>query len=134
MSVTGHLIVGFARVSTSDTYRAVDAASGALLEPPLSIAGPAETEAACALAEAAFDVYRQSDLALRAHFLDLCGENIMALGDELLDRAGRETGLPRARLEGERGRTVGQLRLFAEVVRQGDWLGLRIDPAQPERK
>ena len=41
----------------------------------------------------------------------------------------RETGLPRARLEGERGRTVGQLALFAEVVRDGSWLDARIDPA-----
>ena len=45
-----------------------------------------------------------------------------------------ETGLPEARLEGERGRTCGQLRLFASVVRAGEWLDLRYDPAQPERK
>lgn len=44
-----------------------------------------------------------------------------------------ETGLPRARLEGERGRTCGQLRLFASVVRAGEWLDLRLDPALPER-
>jgi 5-dehydro-4-deoxyglucarate dehydratase len=42
-------------------------------------------------------------------------------------------GLPRARVEGERGRTVGQLRMFAGVVRSGDFLEARIDPAQPER-
>ena len=35
--------------------------------------------------------------------------------------------------EGERARTVGQLELFAEVVRRGEWLDLRIDPALPER-
>jgi 2,5-dioxopentanoate dehydrogenase len=46
----------------------------------------------------------------------------------------RESGLPRGRLEGERGRTVGQLRLFAEVVREGSWLEARIDPAMPDRK
>ena len=45
-----------------------------------------------------------------------------------------ESGLPRGRIEGERGRTVGQLRLFASVVRDGLWLDARIDPAQPERK
>src|SRR3978361_40497 len=45
-----------------------------------------------------------------------------------------ETGLPRGRLEGERGRTVGQLRLFATVVRDGNYLDLRVDPALPERK
>jgi hypothetical protein len=39
----------------------------------------------------------------------------------------------RARLEGERGRTVGQLRMFAEVVRSGAFLGLRVDPAQHPR-
>ena len=45
-----------------------------------------------------------------------------------------ETGLPLARLTGERGRTVGQLRLFADELRKGGWLGLRVDPALPDRK
>src|SRR3546814_2725099 len=44
-----------------------------------------------------------------------------------------ESGLPRARLEGERGRTAGQLRLFASVVREGGWLDVTIDPAMPDR-
>ena len=37
-------------------------------------------------------------------------------------------------MEGERARTVGQLNLFADVVRDGEWLDLRIDPALPDRK
>ncbi|HEX3673954.1 MAG TPA: aldehyde dehydrogenase (NADP(+)) [Rhizomicrobium sp.] len=134
MPLTGQLIVGFARVSTAETFDAVDAASGAKLGPPFSVAGPAEIERACALAQAAFDPYRTAALDLRARFLDTCAESILALGDELIARAGLESGLPRARLEGERGRTVGQLRLFADVVRRGDFLGVRVDPAQPERK
>ncbi len=60
-------------------------------------------------------------------------DNIEAIGDELIIRAGQETGLPAARLQGERARTTGQLRLFAAVVRQGDFRGVRIDPALPER-
>ncbi len=56
------------------------------------------------------------------------------MGDDLIVRAMAESGLPRARLEGERGRTAGQLRLFAEVVRQGDFLGARIDSALPDRQ
>ncbi len=134
MPIAGDILIGFGRVSSPQHFHAVDAARGGILEPAFSIAGPQHVERACALAAAAFDPYRQSDLATRARFLELCGENLMALGDALLDRASRETALPRARLEGERARTVGQLRLFADVVRQGDWLGLRIDPAQPERK
>jgi NADP-dependent aldehyde dehydrogenase len=56
------------------------------------------------------------------------------LGDELLERGHAESGLPLARLTGERGRTVGQLRLFADELRKGGWLGIRIDPALPDRK
>jgi alpha-ketoglutaric semialdehyde dehydrogenase len=134
MPVTGQILIGFDRRATPQEFRAIDAASGEAIEPPFGTAGAAEVERACALADAAFDAYRQIDLGLRARFLDLCGDNIMALGDELVDRAGRETALPRAQLEGERARTVAQLHLFADVVRQGDWLGLRIDRAQPQRK
>jgi NADP-dependent aldehyde dehydrogenase len=58
----------------------------------------------------------------------------MALGDELLERAHAESGLPLARLTGERARTVNQLKLFADEVRKGGWQGVRIDPALPDRK
>jgi 2,5-dioxopentanoate dehydrogenase len=133
MPLTGRLLIGFERVATSKTFHAVDPTRGAQLDPPFHVAGPAEVERACALANAAFDPYRQVALASRARFLEACADRIIGLGDSLLERAGQETGLPRARLEGERARTVGQLRLFAQVVRQGDWLGLRIDHAQPDR-
>ena len=59
---------------------------------------------------------------------------IEALGEELIERAMSESGLPAARLAGERARTVGQLRLFARVVRDGAWQDARIDPALPERQ
>ena len=88
----------------------------------------------CALAETAFDPYRATDPGRRAGFLETIADNILGLGDELLERAGTETALPRPRLEGERARTVGQLRQFAELVRSGSWQGVRIDPALPERK
>jgi alpha-ketoglutaric semialdehyde dehydrogenase len=58
----------------------------------------------------------------------------LAIRDTLVERCMAETGLPRARIEGERGRTVGQLRMLAGVVRSGDFLEARIAPTQPERK
>jgi NADP-dependent aldehyde dehydrogenase len=67
-------------------------------------------------------------------FLEAVAQAIMDIGDALIERAMAESGLPRARLEGERGRTVGQLRLFASVVREGGWIDARIDPAMPDRK
>jgi alpha-ketoglutaric semialdehyde dehydrogenase len=92
-----------------------------------------QIEAALAAAAAAFDIYRETDLETRAAFLEAIATEIEALGDELIQTAVAETGLPQARITGERGRTCGQLRLFAQVVRRGDWIGARIDPAMPDR-
>ncbi|MFL6734507.1 MAG: aldehyde dehydrogenase (NADP(+)), partial [Sphingomicrobium sp.] len=66
--------------------------------------------------------------------LESIAQNILDIGDELVDRCVAESGLPRPRIEGERGRTVNQLRLFASVVRQGRYLDVRIDPAMPDRQ
>ncbi len=79
-------------------------------------------------------MFRETPLEDRAAFLECIADQIAALGDTLIARCMAETGLPRGRLEGERARTIGQLRLFAEVVRRGDFLGARIDPAQPDRQ
>ncbi|MGB3426359.1 aldehyde dehydrogenase (NADP(+)), partial [Castellaniella sp.] len=92
-----------------------------------------QVDQAARLAEAAFAAYRETGLEARAAFLEAIAQSILDLGDVLIERAMRETGLPRPRLEGERGRTVNQLRLFARVVRDGDWVGARIDHALPER-
>jgi NADP-dependent aldehyde dehydrogenase len=93
-----------------------------------------QLETATRAAEAAFDTYRAIAPQERAAFLERIAENIEAIGDELIERAVAETGLPTSRIQGERGRTLGQLRLFADVVRQGDHLQVRIDPAQPDRQ
>jgi 2,5-dioxopentanoate dehydrogenase len=135
MPVTGDVMIGGERVEDADRlFRAVNPATGKLLEPAFAFAGAAEVERACALAWAAFPVYRETTLEDRARFLEIIAANIMQLGDALVERACAETGLPRGRIEGERARTVGQLKLFADVVRVGEWLDLRIDPALPDRK
>ena len=115
-------------------FRSVVAATGERVGSAFAVHGPADVDAACAAAEAAFDIYRATDRETRAAFLERIADEITAIGDELIETAMRESGLPRGRLEGERGRTVGQLRLFASVVRSGNWLGLRIDPALPDRQ
>jgi 2,5-dioxopentanoate dehydrogenase len=133
--ITGDILIGAQRVSGGErSYRAVNPATGETLEPAFAFASPAEVERACALAWDAFHIYRETGPDERARFLEAIATNILAIGDALIDRASAETGLPRGRIEGERARTVGQLKLFAEVVRGGEWLDLRIDPALPERK
>ena len=93
----------------------------------------AMVDRALVAAEGAFEPYRAAAPSARAAFLRRIGDEIVALGDELLELASAETALPPGRLTGERGRTVGQLRMFAERVEEGSWVEARIDPAQPER-
>ncbi len=116
-----------------ETFLGVNPATGEALAPPYREATRDEVDRALVAAEAAFEAYRDRAPAERAAFLRRIADEITALGDALVDRAAAETGLPAARLTGERARTVGQLRLFAELVEEGSWVDARIDPAQPER-
>ncbi|HEX5788655.1 MAG TPA: aldehyde dehydrogenase (NADP(+)) [Woeseiaceae bacterium] len=120
--------------TAATTFRAENPATGESLEPAFAAASPADVDVACELAWQAFHVYRQTSRKARAAFLAAIGEQILALGDELLERGHAESGLPIPRLSTERGRTVGQLRLFADEVAAGGWLGVRIDPALPGRE
>ncbi len=86
-----------------------------------------------AAAEDAFPTYSALPPEKIAQFLETIAAEILALGDPLLDFAGAETALSKDRLTGERARTVNQLRMFADVVRKGDWKDVRIDPAMPDR-
>lgn len=132
--ITGDLLIGARDVPLDATFRAVDPATGAALDPPFADAGPAEVDDAVRLAVEAFPRYRETTPAARAAFLEAVAARIEALGDGLIDRAAAESALPRPRLVGERARTTGQLRLFAEMVRRGAWIDARIDPAMPDRK
>lgn len=134
MNLTGMMLIGGRDVAGSGKeIRAIDPATGTALDPVYRDGTSDDINQAVALAEAAFDSYRHTTPEQRATFLDTVAERILGLGDVLIERLMAETGLPRPRLEGERGRTVNQLRLFARVVRKGDWLGVRVDHAQPER-
>jgi alpha-ketoglutaric semialdehyde dehydrogenase len=134
MALSGELFIGDTRVARSETFFGVNPTSGEQLQPAFSSATSEDVERACELAWNAFDSFRQLAGEARAKFLEVIAEQILALGDELLERAQAESGLPLARLTGERGRTVGQLRLFADELRKGGWQGIRIDPAMPDRK
>ncbi|MCH4564013.1 aldehyde dehydrogenase (NADP(+)) [Halomonas sp. EGI 63088] len=135
MTLAGKQLIGQQAVTANGAaIHAIDPATGETLAPAYPGGGKQEVEQACALAWAAYATYRGSSLEDRATFLETVAAEIEALGDTLIQRAMAETGLPRPRLEGERGRTCGQLRLFASVVRAGEWLDVRIDSALPERE
>ncbi|MBA4710275.1 aldehyde dehydrogenase (NADP(+)) [Aquitalea aquatica] len=135
MNLTGKMLIGGQAVAgMREASHGIDPASGLALEPAYAGADAAQLAQACALAWAAFDVYRETTPAQRAQLLETIAEEIEALGDALIERAMQETGLPRARLQGERARTCGQLRSFARTVLAGEWLDVRVDPAQPARQ
>lgn len=85
-------------------------------------------------AEAAFAGYSSLPRAERATFLRTIADEIDARGDAITETGMKETGLPEARLVGERGRTAGQLRLFADHIEAGAYLDRRYDPALPDRE
>jgi 2,5-dioxopentanoate dehydrogenase len=134
MPIKGELLIGrSARRGTNGEVFGLDAATGEKLQPGFGGATLDDLEEAAALASAAFRPYRETSLEVRAKFLETIAQRILDIGDELIERCVLESGLPRGRIEGERGRTVGQLRLFASVVRDGGFIGARIDPAMPDR-
>ncbi|MBZ9603281.1 aldehyde dehydrogenase (NADP(+)) [Phyllobacterium chamaecytisi] len=97
-----------------------------------AVAGPTEVERAAAAAEDAFWSYGYSTRAERAAFLNRIADEIEARGEAITEIGSAETGLPGARLRGERGRTTGQLRLFASHIEKGDYLDRRRDAALPD--
>ncbi|MCB0570744.1 MAG: aldehyde dehydrogenase (NADP(+)) [Phaeodactylibacter sp.] len=134
MKLTGLNFIGYnTSGGSASTFNAVNPATLEPLGTTFVEAGPAEVARAAELAEAAFQPYRAKTAGERAAFLEAIAEEILALGDTLINRCTAETALPEARLIGERGRTVNQLKLFAEVVREGSWADIRIDTAQPDR-
>lgn len=135
MNITGQQLIGGRDIDAAEpALHAVDPATGQALAPAFSTARAEDVDLACALAAQAFDRYRSTDPRDRASFLDRIAAGIESLGPQLIERALAESGLPQARLEGERGRTCGQLRLFADVLRTGTWQPLVLDNAMPDRK
>jgi NADP-dependent aldehyde dehydrogenase len=128
------LIAGRPGSSSARTFHGVNPASGATLAPAYHAATAVEVDLAAQRAAEAFPVYRQVPAGGRAVFLRCIAGEIEALGDALLLRYVEETALPLARARSERGRTCGQLRMFADLVAEGSWVDARIDHAQPQRE
>lgn len=128
-------LIGYQYITPEEkAFKAIDPSSGSELPGEFYAASLADVDSALELAEKAAGIYRYTDKNTKAAFLRSIAEEINALGDELIERAMAESGLPQARLQGERGRTTGQLNMFADLVEEGSWVEAVIDNALPERK
>ena len=118
------------------------ASSHKTINPKLNVENPTafleataeEIEEAVSLATDAFKVYKNTSGGQRAAFLNAIADEILALGDTLIDMYCLESGLPEGRAIGERGRTMFQLQSFATLVSNEDWRGNIVDRAIPERQ
>ncbi len=128
--LTGHHLIAGDWVAGDATF-ASEPADGAAHD--FAVGTPAHVDAAVKAAEDAFWSYGYSTREERAAFLNAIADEIEARGDEITAIGTSETGLPEARLQGERGRTTGQLRLFASHIEKGDYLDRRHDEALPDR-
>ena len=135
MKLTGRSIIGFeSGAGSKEVFHATNPTNGETLEPGFAAATPEEVERVAQLAHDAFPKYSQTSGRERAAFLRKIAANIEANSTEIVERAEQETALPKARLQGETARTCGQLRLFAQLVEDGSWVGARLDRPDPDRK
>lgn len=117
-----------------DKFKAIDPSLGIDLPGDFYAASISEADAAMNLADKAFGTYRNIGTTQKAAFLRGIADEIMAVGDALIERAMAESGLPAARLQGERARTTNQLKIFADLVEEGSWVEAIIDTAIPDRQ
>ncbi|HDG7853421.1 TPA: aldehyde dehydrogenase family protein, partial [Klebsiella quasipneumoniae] len=134
-TTAGRQFIAGRRVASGEatllSLRAVDGeATGHRFYP----ASHAEAAQAAEAAQQAFAIYSQTAPQQRAHFLCAIADELDALGEAFFAIAEQETALPLARLQGERARTSGQLRMFAGVILRGDTFAARIDTALADRQ
>ncbi len=135
MLIHGANYIGYSTSAKGNQkFQAFSPSGNAFLPGDFTYATEEEFKKTVALAETAFALYKEISAAQKAAFLDAIAEEIIASGDALIERCVAETALPIARITGERGRTCGQLKMFAQLLRDGWWLDARIDTAQPERQ
>ncbi len=119
---------------TGQTLQGVNPKTNTSIADEFYIASETDVNNAMAKAQKAFHPFSKMDWAKRASFLEAIAEEMENLGEELVQHTCDETGLPQARILGERGRTVGQLRMFANHIKGGDWVEASIDTAIPDRE
>jgi len=128
-----HLIAGREASADHSPFKALNPTTNQPLEPFFGEGTAELADEALQAADGAFDSLRMASAETRAALLDTLADEILALGDALLERAHQETALPLARLTGERGRAIGQCRMFAALLREGSWAQMSLDLPQPER-
>ncbi len=118
---------------STSTFNGHDIANNTAIPIDFYEATSQEIDAAIQKANTAFCIYKNKTGKEKAAFLIAIAAELEALDALLIETASKESGLPIARITGERGRTTGQLRLFAQMLEEGSWVNAIIDTAIPDR-
>lgn len=135
MKPDGGNLIGFGSSGPgAAVFKAINPATGERIEPGFASAAAEDADRAVHLAAEAALTWARLPGERRHEFLRHIADSLEAKVDDLVARAGLETGLPEVRLRGEVARTAWQLRLYGAAAETGDWLDVRIETADPERK
>ncbi|MCL4113010.1 UNVERIFIED_CONTAM: hypothetical protein GTU68_064140 [Idotea baltica] len=133
--ITGKNYIGATKSAAGDkTYKTFNPKLNSETEWTFTEATSEEIDNAVAEAANAFKLYSAISDAKKAEFLRAIAQEIESLGDSLIQTYIKESGLPEGRAKGERGRTIGQLNAFANLLEEGSWVDATIDTAQPNRE
>jgi alpha-ketoglutaric semialdehyde dehydrogenase len=132
--ITGKNYIGSQKSSEGERkFKTFNPLSNTENEVSFAEASTEEIDNALDLAWQAFEEFRNYSGSRKSEFLNAIADEIEALGETLIDTYCAESGLPAGRAMGERGRTMFQLRSFANLVKEGNWVEANIDTAQPDR-
>ncbi len=132
--ITGKNYIGFSQQAEGNTtYKTINPKLNLENEWTFTEATKEEIDSAVNLAWSAFKSFRNTPESDRAAFLNAIADEIEALGDALVSVYCAESGLPEGRANGERNRTVFQLRSFAEMLQNDAWKQVAIDTAISDR-
>ncbi|MDF1695759.1 MAG: aldehyde dehydrogenase (NADP(+)) [Saprospiraceae bacterium] len=132
--ITSNIIAGKSVKGSGQTFVGHNPSTLLPIDGDFEIASQENVEQAVSAAKEAFNTYKNTSGVKKAELLRTIAAEIEALGDQLIQRAMQESGLPEGRFKGERGRTIGQLKMFADLVEEGSWVDAVIDTAIPDRK
>ncbi len=118
---------------STSTFNGHDIANNTAIPIDFYEATSQEIDVAIQKANTAFCIYKNKTGKEKAAFLIAIAAELEALDALLIETASKESGLPIARITGERGRTTGQLRLFAQMLEEGSWVNAIIDTAILDR-
>ena len=132
--ITGKNYIGNVLSSLNNrTFKTFNPLTNKEIDTVFTEASEVEIDQAMELAAKAFDTFKNISGERKSDFLNSIADEIESLGDALIEVYCAESGLPEGRAKGERGRTIFQLRTFADLVKKGDWVEATIDTAVPDR-